>query len=112
MRWEELTGDRFAGAIQESDGVCLVPLTVVERHGHHLPLGTDTYIGRELVNRAAALALAIVFPDFIFTPIPEAKHLVRTIAIDGDLMVKRLDNVCRAIVRNGLKKIVLVKLNI
>jgi creatinine amidohydrolase len=108
MRWEELTSDRFAEAVRECDGVCLVPLSVVERHGHHLPMGTDTYIGREIVNRAAALEPAIVFPDFILTQIPEARHLAGTIAIDGDLMVRLLDNICREIARNGLKKIVLV----
>lgn len=108
MRWEELTGDRFAEAVEECGGVCLVALSVVERHGHHLPLGTDTYIGREVVSRAAALEPAIVFPDHILTQIPEARHLPGTISIDGDLMVRLLDNVCREIARNGLKKVVLV----
>ena len=75
MRWEELTGDRFAEAVKEVDGVCLVPLSVVERHGHHLPLGTDTYIGRSVLDRAATLEPAIVFPDYVFTQIPEARHL-------------------------------------
>ncbi len=108
MRWEELSSDRFAEAVREVQGVCLVPLSVVERHGHHLPMGTDTYIGRAVVDRAAAIEPVITFPDFIFTQIPEARHLSGTIAIDGDLMIRLLDNVCREIARNGLKKIVLV----
>jgi creatinine amidohydrolase len=49
-----------------------------------------------------------VFPDYIFTQIPEARHLPGTISIDGDLMVKLLDNVCREIARNGCKKVVLI----
>jgi creatinine amidohydrolase len=108
MRWEELTGDRFAEAVKEVDGVCLIALSVVERHGHHLPLGTDTYIGREILTRAAALEPAIVFPDYIFTQIPEVRHRAGTISIDGELMIKLLDNVCREVARNGLKKVVLV----
>lgn len=108
MRWEELTGDRFAEAVAECEGVCLVALSVVERHGHHLPIGTDTLIGREVLARAAALEPVIEFPDYIFTQIPEARHLAGTISIDGDLMIRLLDNVCREIARNGLKKIVLV----
>jgi creatinine amidohydrolase len=108
MRWEELTGDEFPAAVQQSEGVCIVPLSVVERHGHHLPLGTDTLIGRAVVERAAAIEPAIVFPDHIYTQIPEARHQPGTIAIDPDLMVQLLDNVCREIARNGLKKIVLV----
>jgi creatinine amidohydrolase len=108
MKWEELSGDRFEEAVEECGGVCLLPLSVIERHGHHLPLGTDMYIGGEVCRRAAMLEPAIVFPDYIFTQIPEARHLAGTIAIDGDLMVRLLDNVCREIARNGLKKIVLV----
>ena len=108
MQWEELTGDQFVEAIEQSEGVCLLPLSVLERHGHHLPLGTDTYIGHEICRRAAALEPAVVFPNYIFTQIPEARHLAGTVAIDPDLMLRLLDNVCREIARNGLKKIVLV----
>jgi creatinine amidohydrolase len=108
MRWEELTGDRFAEAVEECDGVCAIALSVIERHGHHLPMGTDMFLGRETLRRAAAVEPVIEFPDFLFTQIPEARHRAGTIAIDGDLMVKLLDNVCREIARNGCKKILLV----
>jgi creatinine amidohydrolase len=108
MRWEELTGDQFPQAVATADGVCLLPLSVIERHAHHLPLGTDMYIGRELCRRAAELEPAVIFPDFIFTQILEARHCAGTIAIDADLILKLLDNVCREIARNGFKKIVLV----
>jgi creatinine amidohydrolase len=108
VKWEELTGDRFAAAVEECRGVCLVALSVIERHGHHLPTGTDMYIGREILGRAAALEPVIEFPDYYFTQIPEARHRMGTISIDGDVMLRLLDNVCREIARNGLKKIVLV----
>jgi creatinine amidohydrolase len=108
MRWEELSSDRFAEAVKACQGVCLVSLSVIERHGHHLPLGTDMYEGRGVLSRVAALEPVIEFPDFYFTQIPEARHLAGTISIDGDLMVRLLDNVCREIARNGCKKVVLV----
>ena len=90
MHWEELTGDRFAEAVKECEGVRLIALSVIERHGHHLPLGTDMYIGREMLIRAAAIEPVIVFPDYIFTQIPEVRHRAGTISIDPDLMVKLL----------------------
>lgn len=108
MRWEELTGDQFADAVERSQGVCLIALSVLERHGHHLPLGTDMLIGHELLRRVAELEPAIVFPDYLFTQIPEARHCAGTISIDPDLMLRLLDNACREIARNGLKKIILV----
>jgi len=108
MRWEELTSDDFPQAAQASQGVCLLPLSVVERHAHHLPMATDTYIARDLCRRAAELEPALIFPDFIFTQIMEARHCPGTIALEPELILRLLDNVCQEIARNGLHKIVLV----
>jgi creatinine amidohydrolase len=108
MRWDELTGDLFTEAVHKAEGVCLLPLSCIERHGHHLTLATDMLIGREVCNRAAALEPAVVFPDYIFTQILEARHYPGCIGIDPDLTIRLLENVCREIARNGLKKIVFV----
>jgi creatinine amidohydrolase len=108
MNWQELSSDDFPQAVKDAQGVCVVPLSCIERHGHHLPMGTDMFIGRELCQRAATLEPVVVFPDVIFTQILEARHAPGTIALDADLIVRLLDNICREIARNGLKKIVLV----
>lgn len=107
MNWEELTGDQFPQTVETAQGVCLLPLSCVERHGHHLPVGTDMFIDRELCRRAAAIEPAIIFPDIIFTQIFEACHCQGTIAIDPELILSLLDNICREIARNGMKKIVI-----
>ncbi|HLV99351.1 MAG TPA: creatininase family protein [Ktedonobacterales bacterium] len=108
MRWEALTGDQFPKAIEQSQGVCLIALSVLERHGHHLPLGTDMFVGHALLDRVAQMEPVLLFPDYFLTQIPEARHCAGTISIDPALMVRLLDNVCREIARNGVKKIVLV----
>jgi len=108
MRWDELTSDLFPEAVQKAEGVCLLPLSCIERHGHHLPLATDMFIGRELCNRAAALEPAIVFPDYVFTQILEARHYPGCIGIEPELIIRLLENVCREIAHNGLKKIIFV----
>ncbi len=108
MNWEELTGDKFPEAVKQAGGVCLLPLSCIERHGHHLPLGTDKFIGRELCRRVAELEPVVVFPDFIFTQILEARHMPGTVGIQPELIVRLMENVCAEIARNGLKKIVIV----
>lgn len=108
MRWEELTSDLFPQAVAAAQSVCLVPFGCLERHAHHLPVGTDLYIAREVCRRATALEPAIIFPDFMFTQILEARHYPGAIGIDGQLILALMDNVCREIARNGLKKIVIV----
>src|SRR5437762_2198340 len=108
MRWEELSGDAFTQAVARAEGVCLLPLSCLERHAHHLPLGTDLFIARELCRRAAAVEPAVIFPDFVFTQIFEARHCPGTIGIEPELMLRLLENTCREIARNSLRKIVIV----
>ena len=52
MFWEELTSDEFPGAVKAAGGVCLLPLSVLERHGHHLPTGTDKSAGSGAERRS------------------------------------------------------------
>jgi creatinine amidohydrolase len=108
MQWRELTSDAFPAAVKAAQGVCLLPMSCLERHGHHLPLGTDNLIGHELCRRAAALEPALVFPDLIFTQILEAQHYPGTIAIKPSVFLSLLDNLCAEIARNGCEKIILV----
>jgi len=108
MRWEELTGDEFVRQVERAEGVCLLPFSCIERHAHHLPLGTDMFIAREICRRAAEVEPVVIFPDFIFTQILEARHCAGTIAIDPELIVRLCENVLREIARNGLNKIILV----
>jgi len=108
MRWEDLTGDQFPEAVKQSEGVCLLPLSCIERHGHHLPLGTDMFIGRELCRRLADLEPVVIFPDFFFTQILEARHVPGTLGIEPELIIHLLENTCREIARNGLTKIVII----
>lgn len=108
MFWLELTSDAFPAAVQQAGGVCVIPLGVLERHAHHLPLGTDMIIARELCRRATEIEPAVIFPDVIFTKIHEARCFPGAVAVDSDLTLQLLENACQEIVRNGFTKIVLV----
>jgi creatinine amidohydrolase len=108
MYWENLTGDEFPQAVASAQGVCLLPLSCIERHGHHLPLGTDLFIARELCRRASQIEPVVVFPDVFLSQILEARHCQGTIAAEPDLFFRLLEAVCREIARNGLAKIVIV----
>jgi creatinine amidohydrolase len=108
MRWEDLTGDQFPEVVKQVENVCLLPLSCIERHGHHLPLGTDMFIGRELCRRAVQVEPAVIFPDYFFTQILEARHVPGTVGVEPELIIRMLEATCREIARNGLTKIVIV----
>lgn len=108
LHWENLTAPDFAKAVQATQGTCIVPLGVIEKHGDHLPLGTDMFSARAVAEAAVAIEPAMIFPPYYQTAIHEAKHQPGTIAIDFRLMFDLLENCCREIARNGLRRILLL----
>src|SRR4030042_5310464 len=74
IHYEELTAPDFIEAVEKSQGVCVIPMGIMEKHGPHLPLGTDMINIREIVNRAAMREFVVVFPPFYFGQINEAKQ--------------------------------------
>ena len=108
VKWGELTAPDFIKAVDKSGGVCLIPIGVFEKHGPHLPLGTDLIDVREIALRAAKREYALVFPEYYFSQILEAKHQPGTIAYSPRLIWDILQETCDEISRNGIKKIILV----
>jgi creatinine amidohydrolase len=104
---EELSSPQFVKAVELSGGVCVIPLGIMEKHSTHLPLGTDLFEARASVIMAAEKEYAVVFPPYFVGQIFEAKHQPGTIAYSHELMWKMLDETCRELARNGLKKIIL-----
>ena len=106
--WEELSADEFRHAIQQSKGVCLLPFGILEKHGPHLPLGTDLINVRYAALHAADEEYAIVFPEYYFGQIFEAKHEPGTVAYGRELELKLLQETTDEMARNGCKKVVIV----
>jgi creatinine amidohydrolase len=107
-KWEELTAGEFRQAIQDSKGTCLLPFGILEKHGPHLPLGTDLLNVRYVAFQAVQQEYAVVFPDYYFGQIFEAKFEPGTIAYSTDLQLKLLQETTDEMARNGCKKILIV----
>ncbi len=108
VNYEELTSPDFIKAIEKSNGTCIIPFGILEKHGPHLPLGTDLLDAREISIRAAKNEYVIVFPQYYFGQIFEAKHQPGTIAYSSEIIWRLLQETCDELSRNGIKKIILV----
>jgi len=108
VQWEELTASDFPEAVKRSAGVCVLPIGVVEKHGPHLPLGTDVMAARAASIGAAEREYAVVFPHYYFGQIYEARHQPGCITIPPELLMSLLQAVCETIARNDFEKILIV----
>ena len=108
VHWEELTAPDFRAAIQQSQGTCLLPFGILEKHGPHLPLGTDLLDVRYAALHAAEQEYAVVFPEYYFGQIFEARHEPGTIAYSRELQLQLLQETTDEMARNGCKKVIIV----
>ena len=108
VHWEELTAADFREGIRLSQGTCLLPFGILEKHGPHLPLGTDLLDVRYAALHAAEEEYALVFPEYYFGQIAEAKHEPGTIAYSRGLQMALLEETTEEMARNGCKKILIV----
>ncbi len=108
VHWEELTAADFREGIHRSQGTCLLPFGILEKHGPHLPLGTDLLDVRYAALHAAQKEYAIVFPEYYFGQIAEARHEPGTMAYSREMQLALLQETTDEMSRNGCKKIIIV----
>ena len=108
VHWEELTAADFISAIHQSQGTCLLPFGILEKHGPHMPLGTDLLDVRHAVLAAAQKEYALVFAEYYFGQIFEARHEPGTIAYSPRMQLDLLQETTDEMARNGCKKIIIV----
>ncbi|UVI29582.1 creatininase family protein [Paenibacillus spongiae] len=107
MLWENLTVQQFEDAVMATNRVCVLPIGCLEKHGDHLPLGTDMMIARAVVEKTAEIEPIVIFPYYIFGQVSEVKHYAGTVALNSEMQLRLLSEVCKEIRRNGFDKIIL-----
>jgi creatinine amidohydrolase len=108
VHWEELTAADFREGIHRSQGTCLLPFGILEKHGAHLPLGTDLLDVRYAALHAAEREYAIVFPEYYFGQIAEARHEPGTMAYSREMQLALLQETTDEMARNGCKRVLIV----
>jgi len=114
MKWVELREEEFTAAVEKSAGVCVMAVGCTEKHGQHLPLGTDTIVAERILERASELEEVCIFPSFHFGDVQAYhaydKDIARirgSIALSAPLLLDFMIELCDEIGRNGFKKLVL-----
>src|SRR6185312_3632661 len=107
-RWDELTASDWPRALAASNRTCILPIGILEKHGPHVPIGSDLIQVREWAARATKKEYAVVFPDYFYGQINEARHVPGSFALPERVVWDLLEATCDEIARNGFDKIVII----
>ena len=117
MIWDNLREEEFEDAIKKSGGLCVIPIGCMEKHGQHLPVGTDYIQAMAITKAAAELEDVVIFPVgawlgevscFHAFRDPKSARLRGCIGIKQTTLLTILEELCDEIARNGFNKILFV----
>lgn len=102
-----MTSPGFAEAAR-GDAVALVPWGIVEEHGPHLPLGTDTLTAEALCSDVAARTGALVMPTVAYGNCVSTRNFPGSISIRFDTVRDLALDIVLELRRSGVHRIALV----
>lgn len=108
MNWLEIPSDELLDACQQAGGVALIPVGSLERHGTHLPLGTDAIVIEDVARQVAAQEPVVALPTIPYTFVAQCRFHPGAVHIRSDILLEHLTCICDEIHRNGFSKIVLL----
>ncbi|MCQ8892641.1 MAG: creatininase family protein, partial [Candidatus Methanosuratincola sp.] len=88
--------------------VAILPVGSIERHGDHLPLGTDSELPEHIARRAADLTGAIVMPTIFYGSCHAMRGFPGTFDIDSEVLFKYIECILEEAWRNGIKLVVVL----
>jgi creatinine amidohydrolase len=107
-KWEELTSADFVKALEASQGTCVLPLGIIEKHGPAGPMGTDLINVRYVTTLAAREEYTVIFPEYFVGQIAEAREHPGTVAYSSRPQLDMLQETASEMARNGCRKVMLV----
>lgn len=107
-RWDELTFSDWDLALEKSKNTCILPIGILEKHGPGVPIGSDLIRAREWAKRATKEEYAVVFPDYFYGQVNEARQHYGTFSLPSDLTMNLLEATTDEIARNGFDKIIII----
>ena len=103
-----LTCNQLEKARELASGVCILPIGVLERHGPHLPLGTDVFEADALARATAEKEYAVVLPPLHHSINCSSINCLGGINIRPRVLLEYLQNLLDEVARNGFQKILIL----
>lgn len=109
LTWVELE------ALDKNNSIVLVPLSPIEEHGPHLPLGTDIFGARDIAKTAAGYICeenpslqAVLAPAIPLGCSAITEDFPGTISLRGKTLFHLLVDFCSGLAKSGFKYIIIV----
>ena len=106
MVMEEMTTNEIEEGLRLTQTV-IIPIGVMEAHGPHLPVATDTFEAYDSAKRAAGLTNVFVAPPIPYGMCRSASGHVGTVGIKGDTLRLLVRDILSSLATSGFRNFIL-----
>lgn len=105
----EMTWPEIKQVVMEKR-VAVIPVAMIEEHGHHLPVDTDLLLANEVCVRAGAKIPdeMVVIPAINHGYAPHQMDFPGVISISSDTFISYVVDVCNSLAHQGFERILLM----
>lgn len=108
LSWNELSWPNIRERA-EAGHVVVIPVGVIEQHGHHLPVDTDAFIPQEITLEAARRSNHILpGPTVPFGYTPSNRNFPGSIHLSTDTWIALIRQIVQSVARAGFSRIALL----
>ncbi len=107
MRLDEWTSEEFAKRVTP-ETVVILPVGSVEKHGSHLPLGSDMIQPMHILVEVCKRTGAVLAPPIPYGVITTTRHYPGGIGVSFDSLRAFTRDVLRDLVRSGVHRVMIV----
>ncbi|MEA5059760.1 MAG: creatininase family protein [Candidatus Pelethousia sp.] len=104
--WDELT------SLDREKAICLFPISALEQHGKHLPLGTDDFILSAamggILDNPRLTADYLLLPALHYGNSAEHMDFLGTVSLSCATIVSIMEDVLRSLATHGFKKLAII----
>lgn len=111
-RFDEMTWPEI-DKMDKKKAIVLIPLSPIEEHGPHLPLGTDVLGARDIAEKAAGLLqekdssiVPVLMPAIPIGCSGVTGDFPGTISLRGNTLASVVEDICASLARHGFRYIV------
>ncbi|WP_336345032.1 creatininase family protein [Halalkalicoccus ordinarius] len=103
----DLTWRELEATIDETSTL-LLPVGSTEQHGHHLPLGVDTYVPEAIADRVAERSSCLVAPSIPYGVSPHHTFKPGTVTVGSETFRRYVRDVCTSVGEWGIENVLLL----
>ncbi len=108
VQLERMSWIEVKEAVEEANGIALIPIGSMEEHGMHLPVGTDSIETYEIARLAAIQAEVVLTPLVWYGNSRAFMEFPGTVTLQPDTLGKVIKDIALSLIHHGFDKPVIV----